>query len=155
MLWTPGHASGHVALWDAAAGVLAAGDMVASEGTILVAPPDGDMACYLASLERLLALEGLRQMVPAHGEVIEDPEGVLRHYIAHRLMREGRALQALKPESQTLLAMLPEVYPEVSPLLYPLAQQSLLAHLIKLEGEGRARRDGDGGGARWAASDGA
>ncbi|MEO1269400.1 MAG: MBL fold metallo-hydrolase [Myxococcota bacterium] len=103
VLWTPGHASGHVALWDASSGIVAAGDMVASEGTIVVALPDGDMGQYMASLARLQALPGLKSMVPAHGGPIEEPVALLKQYIGHRLMRESRVLNALTEESQSVM----------------------------------------------------
>lgn len=138
-LHTPGHAPGHVCLHEEAAGVVIAGDMVASEGTILIEPRDGDMAEYLAQLDRL---SGLRASValPAHGEPIADPERLFRHYIAHRLAREAKVIAALEVSAgaATLEALVPIVYADTPAFLWPLAQRSLDAHLIKLEREGRA-----------------
>jgi glyoxylase-like metal-dependent hydrolase (beta-lactamase superfamily II) len=148
---TPGHAPGHLCFFDEGAGALVAGDMVASIGTIVVEPDDGgDMIEYLASLEKLRAL-GAKSLLPAHGPPIVGADAVdakLSFYIAHRLEREGRVLAALSDIPQTIEELTPPAYPDVPPTIYPLAARSLLAHLLKLEREGRAARDGD----RWVSS---
>jgi glyoxylase-like metal-dependent hydrolase (beta-lactamase superfamily II) len=146
-LWTPGHAPGHLALWEAAQGALCAGDLVASTGTIIVNPPRGDMGAYLRSLRRALALPGLRLLLPAHGAPLrgEDAVAVLERTLAHRLAREALVRGALTEAAQAVEALLPAAYPELSPSLYPLAARSLLAHLVHLEGEGAAAREGE----RW------
>ena len=145
-LHTPGHAPGHLCLFEAEQRVLIAGDMVASEGTILIEPTDGDMAVYLAQLERLAALQA-RVALPAHGAPIEEPKNLFRHYIAHRLMREQKVLKALGTAS-TLDELLALAYDDTNRMLWPIARLSLEAHLIKLEHDGRAARDGD----RWRVS---
>jgi glyoxylase-like metal-dependent hydrolase (beta-lactamase superfamily II) len=94
VLHTPGHAPGHVCLFDAAAGSVVVGDMVASEGTILVDTVDGDMQIYLEQLERLAKL-GARLALPAHGEPIDDPTALFRKYVAHRRMREQKIVSAI------------------------------------------------------------
>jgi glyoxylase-like metal-dependent hydrolase (beta-lactamase superfamily II) len=138
-LHTPGHASGHLCFLDEAAGVLIAGDMVASVGTIIIdpAPGEGDMRLYLASLERLRAL-GCRVLLPAHGDPIRDPHGHLSFYLAHRLEREGRVVAAMQQGPATVEDLVPRAYPDVAPAVYPLAARSLLAHLLKLQAEARA-----------------
>lgn len=149
VLHTPGHAPGHLCLHDEEAGALIAGDMVASVGTILIEPQDGDMAEYLRQLERLAALTP-RVALPAHGEPIDDPVALLRRYVAHRLMREDKTARALAPGGSAgarLEELVPVVYADTPVLLWPLARMSLEAHLIKLEREGRARRTGE----RWTA----
>jgi glyoxylase-like metal-dependent hydrolase (beta-lactamase superfamily II) len=143
VLHTPGHAPGHVCLWERAAGHLVVGDMVASVGTIIVAPGDGDMAEYIRQLERLEAL-GARLALPAHGAPIEEPGHLLRHYVAHRLMRESKVLAALArhgAEGASLDALLPAVYDDTPQAAWPLARMSLLAHLEKLVTEGRVTTD--------------
>lgn len=145
---TPGHTRGHLSYLDRAQGVAYAGDVVASEGTIVVDPPDGDMAAYLDSLARLLRLD-LRQLVPSHGAVIEDPGTLLGWYVQHRLQREAQVLDALGAEPEGLEILVQRAYPEVPPIIYPLAARSLLAHLIKLGDEGRAQRVGE----RWCRVD--
>lgn len=144
-LHTPGHAPGHICLWEERTGTIVAGDMVASEGTILIEPHDGDMAQYLAQLDRLASLEG-KVALPAHGEPISEPAALFRHYIAHRLSREARVIAALRSpgHERSLEKLLPIVYADTPPFLWPIAMLSLEAHLVKLEREGRAVRAADG-----------
>jgi endoribonuclease LACTB2 len=144
-LFTPGHAPGHLCFVDESSRAIVAGDMVASVGTIIVEPDDdGDMAVYLDSLARLRAQDG-RCLLPAHGPPIWDAAGKIDFYIAHRLEREARVYAALSAEPHTVVELVPPAYPDVSPAIYGLAAKSLLAHLIKLERDGRAIRESD----RW------
>lgn len=140
---TPGHAPGHLCF--AVGDALIAGDMVAGVGTILVDPSEGDMAEYLRSLAKMQALAPAT-ILPAHGPVIADAAGKLREYIAHRHMREARVAAALADEPRSLAELVAVAYADTPSPMWPLAERSLLAHLIKLEHDGRARRD-DGG--RW------
>lgn len=142
-LHTPGHAPGHVCLWHASSRALVCGDMVASEGTILVAPGDGDMAEYLAQLARLEAL-GARLALPAHGGPIDAPGAHFRAYARHRLMRERKVLAALaeRAAAATVEELVPDVYDDASPAVWPVARLSLAAHLEKLVREGRVLRAG-------------
>lgn len=144
VMHTPGHAPGHVCLFDEDAGTVIVGDMVASVGTILIAPNEGegDMIEYLAQLERLANL-GARVALPAHGEPIDDPTELFRRYITHRLGRETKILGAVadaSPEGASLDALVPKAYADTPPVLWPLARMSLEAHLVKLEREGRVTR---------------
>lgn len=145
-VFTPGHAPGHHAFLEARTGVIVAGDMVAGTGTILIEPNDGDMALYLASLEKLASLEATA-LIPAHGDVLA-PE-VIARYIAHRLAREERVHAALVRHDgpATPSELVPDAYSDASAQVWPLAALSTEAHLIKLERDGRARRDASG---RWA-----
>lgn len=149
-LHTPGHAPGHLCLLDEAGGGIIAGDMVASIGTIVIAPmDDGDMGIYIESLERLAALcaeheartgEKLR-LWPAHGASVPDGEKLLRFYITNRRKREALVLEALRGKPAQLSDLLPVVYadkPDADPRL---AVLSLLAHLQKLLREGRVQVD--------------
>jgi glyoxylase-like metal-dependent hydrolase (beta-lactamase superfamily II)/8-oxo-dGTP pyrophosphatase MutT (NUDIX family) len=137
MLHLPGHTRGHLCLVEEKTGAVIAGDLIAGTGTVIIDPPEGDMADYLASLDRLLE-EKPGALYPAHGPVV--PAGVekLRQYRAHRLEREGRVLAALSREPAAPAQLLPAAYPDVARELYPFAERSLLAHLIKLVREGRA-----------------
>ncbi len=143
VLHTPGHASDHLVLWEPVRRLMVAGDMVASEGTIVVVPPDGHMATYVSQLERLADLEPAR-LIPAHGRVIDAPVALLRHYIDHRLEREARVAAALGPAPRTLMDVTRHAYPDVPAAVHPLASYSALAHLLKLEEEGRAAQGAAG-----------
>jgi endoribonuclease LACTB2 len=144
VLHTPGHAPGHVCLFSPELGDVVVGDMVASVGTIVVAPGDGDMAEYIRQLERLRDL-GARRALPAHGAPIETPEQLFARYIAHRLMREQKVLEALRAGGPhaALDALLPVAYADTARSAWPLARWSLQAHLEKLVREGRATTDGE------------
>ena len=143
VLHTPGHASGHIVLWQAETGVLIAGDMVAEVGTIVVEPPDGDMAVYIAQLERLVALAPT-ELVPAHGALVTDPIGHLTHYITHRLAREAKVMAAVEQGSADLMTLTSRAYDDVPTAIHILASCSALAHLLKLEGEARVTQNPNG-----------
>ena len=148
VLHTPGHAPGHACLHEVALGALVVGDMVASVGTILIDPVEGDMREYLAQLGRLEKLQA-RVALPAHGSPIEEPSRLVRAYYAHRLMREGRILEPLRDAPGTLDELVGRAYSDTHPSLWPIAKLSLEAHLIKLERDGHALRHADG----WATSE--
>lgn len=148
-LHTPGHARGHIAIRDEVTRCLVAGDLVAGQGTIVIDPPEGDMADYLATLGRL-AQEGVGCIVPSHGPAIEAGEDKLLEYIAHRKMREDQLLVALGRGGGKPLDLVPSLYPEVPSMFHPLASRQVLAHLLKLEQEGRVVRDDDSTGAPGA-----
>jgi glyoxylase-like metal-dependent hydrolase (beta-lactamase superfamily II) len=144
VLHTPGHAPGHVCLYSEDERAVIVGDMVASVGTILIEPTDGDMTAYLAQLERLASLDA-RLALPAHGEPIDDPSALFRRYIAHRLMREAKVLAAVTqrgPAGGTAAEVLPVAYDDVPPGTWPIALLSVHAHLDKLIRDGRVRADG-------------
>ena len=139
-VFTPGHAPGHLCFVDDVAHTIVVGDMLASVGTIIVAPADdGDMSAYLSSLARLRT-ENARRLLPAHGLPIDDPAARIDGYIAHRLAREQKVLAALTETPTAVGELVPLAYPEISPAIYALAAQSLLAHLLKLASDGKARR---------------
>lgn len=145
VLHTPGHAPGHLCLHEAALGVLVAGDMVASEGTILIDPSDGDMGVYLEQLRRLSAL-GANVALPAHGAPIEHPETVFGFYVKHRLLREQKVLDALIAtgvRGAHVDELVPHAYADTAPALWPFAARSLASHLTKLERDGLASRRGE------------
>lgn len=150
-LHTPGHAPGHLCLWDEGHRFLIAGDMVAGVGTVVIDPPDGDLALYLSSLRRLRDLDP-RLVLAAHGAPLGPGSDVFGRYLEHRLWRERRVLAALPGTEADLVA---RVYQDVPAALHPLAARSLLAHLLKLEAEGRAeRREGAWGPPPSAGGDG-
>jgi endoribonuclease LACTB2 len=142
VLHTPGHAPGHICLWNADQRAVVVGDMVASVGTILIDPVDGDMRAYLVQLDRLARLDA-RLALPAHGEPIDRPTELFRRYIAHRQMREAKIVAALASRraagsvAPTAEEILPEAYDDVSATMWPFALLSLQAHLKKLDDDGR------------------
>lgn len=145
VLFTPGHAPGHLVLVDPRGEreAIIAGDMVAATGSIIIDPDDGDMARYLRELERLAA-RNPALVLPAHGPPIADGVGKLRAYVAHRLLRERKVLDALaaQPAPAPPEALLAAAYDDTPTALHPLAARACLAHLLKLEAEGRAERVG-------------
>jgi glyoxylase-like metal-dependent hydrolase (beta-lactamase superfamily II) len=142
-LHTPGHAAGHLCFEVAGSGATIAGDMVASIGTILIEPSEGDMALYLASL-RALRARPPSTLLPAHGAPIADGHAKLEQYLAHRLAREAAVLAALGRGAATVEGLVPAVYADTPRALWPLAALSLRSHVNKLVAEGRVRATGDG-----------
>ncbi len=140
---TPGHAPDHLCFWHEASRTVFCGDL-AIKGTSVWIPArlGGDLAAYLASLERVLALNPTR-LLPAHGPVIDDPARVLRDYIDHRLEREEQVIAALRAGDRTAEAIVARVYRGLKESLVPLAQESIMAHLLKLQQEGRVRMHQD------------
>lgn len=145
VLFTPGHTPGHLALWEPVSGTIVAGDLVSGLSTIVIDPPEGDMADYLASLRTLLERPATL-LLPGHGPPIGGPRHRIRHYLEHRAWREGRIVAALGPGARALEELVAEAYADTPVESHGLAARSALAHLLKLEGEGRVERRGDG---RW------
>lgn len=140
---TPGHASNHLCYLYENEKMLFTGDHIMQGSTVVIAPPDGNMADYLQSLELLKSLD-ISHLAPGHGDIIQSPLEIIEGLIQHRLMRERKTLEklcALAPCSLDVL--LPAVYDEVPVFLHALARQSLTAHLLKLKEEGRVTLDGD------------
>ncbi len=112
--------------------------------TTVVSPPDGDMADYLASLDKVAA-RGFSTLWPTHGPPVTSPGDFLAAYRAHRLEREAQVLAQLGKGRNRIPEMVAEIYAEVDPRLHPAAAHSVLAHLIKLVREGRVASDGPAG----------
>jgi glyoxylase-like metal-dependent hydrolase (beta-lactamase superfamily II) len=142
-LHTPGHAPDHCCFWHEDTRSLFCGDLLQRGGTVWIPGNEhGDVSAYIASLERVLALEPAR-VFPAHGPVIDEPVRLLRHYIDHRREREEQVIDALRQGDSTPQAMTVRIYKGLREILVPLARESVTAHLLKLERDGRARREGD------------
>ena len=143
---TPGHAPDHVVLWHAESRTLFGADLMQLGNTVVI-PADrgGDLAAYLRSLRRVQALAPAR-VLPAHGPPIEDPSAVIEQYLAAPSSpRSADRDRARRRAATPWTPSLERIYTGLTPQLGPLARQSVLAHLIKLEQEGLARRDGE----RW------
>ncbi|MDZ7590552.1 MAG: MBL fold metallo-hydrolase [Rubrivivax sp.] len=139
VIHTPGHASNHLCYLLEEERLLFTGDHVMQGSTVVINPPDGNMAAYLQALHALLD-EDLQWLAPGHGFLVAEPQAVLRALIAHRLRREAKVVAALRQAGPARLdALLPQVYDDVPAALHGVARRSLLAHLLKLLGEGAAR----------------
>ena len=139
-LFTPGHASNHMAFALREENALFCGDHVMGWSTTVVAPPDGDMADYMTSLDAVIARR-FATLWPTHGAPVTDPQPFLAAYRAHRLAREDQVLARLAAGDATIAAMVPVLYAAVDSRLWPAASLSVLAHLIKLVREGRVAAD--------------
>lgn len=139
---TPGHTSNHLCFALDGTGALFTGDHVMGWATTVVAPPDGDMAAYMASLEKLQA-RGDSTYYPAHGPAVGNPKQLVRGMIGHRRQRERQIEKLLGEGPQQIAAMVPRMYKGVSEYLWPAAGLSVLAHLIDLERRGRVTRSED------------
>ena len=133
-LATPGHAPDHLAYLSGT--VALTGDAVLGEGSVFISPDPGALAGYLAGLRRLRA-ESPSVLAPGHGPPVTDPAARIDGYIAHRLQRETRLLQALAEGVRSVEEMLDAAWAEVPELLRPAATVTLAAHLDKLADEGR------------------
>lgn len=131
---TPGHFQNHLCFdWG---GRVFTGDTVMGWATSLVSPPDGDMAAYMAALDRLAGL-GARRFYPGHGPAVEDPPERLRALVQHRLTREAQVLAALAEHPGTATDLACRIYADTPPALLPAAARNVLAHLIDLAARGR------------------
>lgn len=145
VLHTPGHAPDHVVLWHAESQTLFGADLMQLGNTVVIpASAGGDLAAYLRSLRLVRSLAPAR-VYPAHGPVIEEPVALIDRYLAHRQHRENQVLNALESNRTTIQAIVETIYAGLLPALVPMAEESVLAHLVKLEHDGLVRREGD----RW------
>ncbi len=137
-LATPGHASNHMAFVLEEENALFSGDHIMGWSTTVVAPPDGDMAAYMASLDAVM-VRGFSTIWPTHGAPITEPRPFLDAYRAHRLAREAQIVARLAAGDRTITDMVPALYAAVDARLWPAASLSVWAHLIALERAGRVQ----------------
>jgi glyoxylase-like metal-dependent hydrolase (beta-lactamase superfamily II) len=135
---TPGHAPDHLCFALPEHGILLSGDHVMAWNTSVIAPPEGRMADYLASLEALLDRDDAFYF-PAHGGGIRFPQRLVRAFIVHRRMREAEIIACLKNGVDTIAAIVPTIYQETTASLYGAASLSVLGHLELLVETGRVR----------------
>jgi glyoxylase-like metal-dependent hydrolase (beta-lactamase superfamily II)/8-oxo-dGTP pyrophosphatase MutT (NUDIX family) len=146
-LHTPGHTRGHLCFYEEKTGAIITGDLVVGFGTVVIDPPEGNMRQYFDSLHRLLALPKLSSLFPAHGPAIGNARYKLEEYLTHRTWRENKILEAVRAGASSPEEIVPAAYTDVTPAMWGLAERSTVAHLEKLEEEGRVRRDAGGYGA--------
>ena len=137
---TPGHTSNHLcfAFQDA----LFTGDHVMGWSTTVVVPPDGDMAAYMQSLDKLRGRED-RVYYPAHGPAVDNPRQYVRHLIGHRMQREKQILSIVERQPRTIAEVVANAYPGLDPRLVAAAGGSVLAHLLDLQRRGLVEQQGD------------
>ena len=139
---TPGHTSNHLCYALEQSGALFTGDHVMAWSTSVVSPPDGDMADYMASLQKLYDRED-QVYYPAHGPAVTNPRQLVRGMLGHRRSREAQILRLLEAAPQAITAMVPVMYKGLDPRLNGAAGRSVLAHLIDLRQRGRVTNEGD------------
>jgi glyoxylase-like metal-dependent hydrolase (beta-lactamase superfamily II) len=137
---TPGHTSNHLCFaWR---GALFSGDHVMGWSTTVVVPPDGDMAAYMASLDKLRQRDD-RVYYPAHGPAVTNPQQYVRHLVGHRMQREKQILTLIGGRPRPIPDIVANAYPGLDPRLTAAAGGSVLAHLIDLERRGLVERRGE------------
>ena len=129
-LWTPGHFGNHLSYL--ADDVAFTGDVAMGWASTLISPPDGDLAAFLASLDRLRSAAPSR-LLPGHGEPVDNAIPRLDWLIAHRHVRTRALLASLGAEGQTIPALRARLYADTPPALWPAAERNIFAHLIDLE----------------------
>ncbi|NZD48301.1 MBL fold metallo-hydrolase [Rhizobium leguminosarum] len=138
---TPGHTANHAAFALQGRDILFSGDHVMAWSTSIVAPPDGSMADYMASLERLISRED-RLLLPGHGGPVTQPATFLRALKAHRLRREQAVLARVQAGDQRIAEMVKVIYRDTDPKLHGAAALSVLAHIENLMERGEIAADG-------------
>jgi len=136
----PGHTSNHLCF--AYRGALFSGDHVMGWSTTVVVPPDGDMAAYMASLDKLRQRDD-RIYYPAHGAAVTNPQQYVRHLVGHRMQREKQILTLVREQSRPIPEIVASAYPGLDPRLTAAAGGSVFAHLLDLERRGLVERDGE------------
>lgn len=134
---TPGHTANHLCFALAETGILFSGDHVMAWSTSLVAPPDGEMSAYLASLQTLLQRRDTLYL-PGHGAKLNDPLAYVEALFAHRMEREAAILGALECDSLSVTSLVDRLYQGLDPRLRGAAGLSVLAHLERLQLLGQA-----------------
>jgi ribonuclease/clavin/mitogillin len=143
-LFTPGHARGHLCFHDESNGVLITGDNVVGFGSVLIDPLDGNMRDYLDSLARMRALSNVSVLLPGHGPAVANAYEKIDQYIAHRLEREARILQAVREGATTPSEIVARVYTDISPKAHAMAERAVTAHLEKLVADKLVTQNSDG-----------
>ena len=141
VLHTPGHSPDHCCFFDEGSGDLYCGDLARMGGTVVIpAARGGNLKQYLESL-RLVASLNPKRLLPGHGPIVEDPRALIDQYLRHRAERDEQILRAVRQGARTPAEIVREVYPHLALELEPAAEQTVVAHLIKLRDEGRVRQE--------------
>ena len=143
---TPGHVSNHLCFALEESGALFTGDHVMGWSTSVIVPPDGDMADYMRSLDKIYARED-RIYYPAHGPAVEKPRQLVRSMMGHRRQRENQIVRHLGEDAHTVEGLVAKMYKGLDPALHKAAGLSVTAHLLDLEQRGMASVSGE----QWSA----
>ena len=138
---TPGHAANHLAFALEGTGILFSADHVMAWSTSIVAPPDGAMSDYMASLDKLMERDD-RMFLPGHGGPVAQPAAFMRGLKAHRGMRERAIVERLRLGDRTIAEMVAAIYRDTDPRLHGAAGLSVLAHLEDLVARGVVAAEG-------------
>jgi glyoxylase-like metal-dependent hydrolase (beta-lactamase superfamily II) len=141
---TPGHTSNHLCFALQEENALFSGDHIMGWSTTVITPPDGDMGAYFASLDVIKA-RGFTTLWPTHGPPVREVGPFLDGYIAHRRAREAQVEGAVRKGLARIGEMVPVLYADVDPKLWPAASRSVLAHLVDLVRQGKVTTDGEPG----------
>jgi len=141
-IYTPGHSADHLSFWIAGARMLFTGDLVLGQGSSMVTYPEGDVAAYLHSLDRIAGLKPLI-LFPGHWDPVEDAMGKIGEYRRHRLEREAQVLAEVRRGPGTAPDLTRRVYGELDQKLMVAAEMTLRAHLRKLVDDGVVREEGE------------
>ncbi|OAN97514.1 MBL fold metallo-hydrolase [Parasphingorhabdus sp.] len=139
---TPGHTSNHLCLSVQESGAMFTGDHVMAWSTSVIVPPDGNMADYMASLQKLYERDD-KVYYPAHGKKVTNPRQLVRGMMGHRKQRERQILKLLETSPAEIVDMVPQMYKGLDPRLTGAAGQSVRAHLIDLKSRGLITQSGD------------
>ena len=144
VLPTPGHAPDHCCFFDEGSRDVFCGDLARAGGTVVIpATKGGDLAAYLDSLRAVRALNPAR-LLPGHGPIVDDPPTLIDSYLRHRAERDRQILEALRAGEQTAARIADAIYKGLPQQLQKAAVETVLAHLIKLQKEGRVEARNDG-----------
>jgi glyoxylase-like metal-dependent hydrolase (beta-lactamase superfamily II) len=136
----PGHSNDHLVFWVASERALFTGDVILGRGTVVIAPPSGEMRPYQATLERLRdEFSEAAVIYGGHGDPVTDPAAKINEYIAHRVARERQVVEALTSGPQTIPELVKSIYATANPVVWPAAARQIMAYLIALEREGKVR----------------
>ncbi len=141
-LYTPGHSADHLCFWIPQARMMFTGDLILGQGSSMVTYPEGDVAAYLRSLDRLAALKPLI-LFPGHWDPVKNAMAKIDEYRRHRLAREAQVLAAVRLSPGTAAELTRHVYGELEEKLMVAAEMTLRAHLRKLVDDGVVREDGE------------
>jgi len=139
---TPGHTSNHLCFAVKESGAIFSGDHVMGWSTSVISPPDGDMADYMASMQKMYDRDD-RIYYPAHGPAVEKPRQLVRGMMGHRKQRERQILRHLENGAKAIPDMVPHMYKGLDPRLFGAAGRSVLAHLIDLKNRGHVMSSGE------------